>query len=556
MSTQTTGGPLVRYLGGESAHRSFFGGHGTGARSRGIIVGIVVAGGLVLTPMLGWPALAVTMLAVLVVLIATADTHNGSIVERRRRRSRWQARQRLGTDKFVPYDATRWTSLEEAATTGPRKARAEAARDRAAMRAMPDGADGMGWLQSAVNQPGIAWHSPAGEDPYLSVAFQVAGQIRGVESNTTLAAGGIGWGKFLASRAQSSSLVGRVQTLTRVLPPDTARHQAWAYTALDRVNPAPPEAVDSYAEVIQRAGQDAMVQRHYVVVSWPLSAAFMEAAGKYAPGRDGWRALMQREIAATARGLEGARLGGRTGDVKALTARQTAALMIHQQNPTHPADAVRGVNPAAPGLRSHDEYAAHVVDATNYETGHDVEWWHRTAAITADGLAVGGRTQLWVLDLLLGTELDFIRTISFHMRLVPAIHAKAAAGRDLTADESAAMADQSKGKRTNDETKMSASAAQRRVQDLAAGSHHHGVEWVGYVTVTARSRDELQKACRLLADTCATSLGIERLSWLDSYQAAASGTTWPIGRGLQPGRESMSQSFYTALAGNGDKEAL
>lgn len=553
MSTETTTGPLVRYLGGENSHRSFFGGRGH-SKARGIVVAVVVVGGLFLTPMIGWPALAIMLVAVALVLILTARTHNGSIIDRRRRRARWRARQRLGTDRYEPFDEDRWSYLEEAVTAGPRKERAEAMRTRNAMRAMPDGADGMGWLQSGSNMPGIAWHAPVGEDPYLSVAFDVAGQIRGIESSTTLATGGIEWGRFLADRAATTSLVGAVQPLTRVLPPDTARHEAWARSSVDP--DANPDAVASYEEVIRRAGQDAMIQRHYVVVSWPLTAAFMEAAAKFGEGRDGWRALMAREVDGVVRGLERARLGGGRKGVAPLTARQTVALMLHQQNPSHPVDAVRRVDPSAPGLRSHDEYAAHIVEATDYITGQEAEWWHRTAAITADGLSTGGRTQLWVLDLLLGTQLDFIRSVAFHLRLVPALHAKAAATRDLTADRSAAISAAQKGKDVDDETATAARAASQRVKDLGAGSHHHGVEWVGFVTVTARSRADLQIACRRLAETCSASLGIERLSWLDSYQAAGSGTTWPIGRGLTRGRDSMSATFYNVLAGRGDKEAL
>ncbi|MFE6229401.1 hypothetical protein [Cellulosimicrobium sp. NPDC057862] len=554
MSTSTTEKPTTRYLGGEAGHRSFFGGS-SGSRARGIVVGIVVAGGLILTPLVGWPALAGMLVAAMVTIVVTTNTHHGSILERRRKRSRWQARKRLGTDRFEPYDATRWAALDERATTAPRKERAQAIRDRAAMRAMPDGADGMGWLQSGTGLPGIAWHAPDGEDAYLSVCFAVAGQIRGIESNTTLVMGGAAWGRFLADRALSTSLVGAVQPMTRVLPPDTARHEAWARAVHDPTMPA--DAIASYAEVIRRSGQDAMIQRHYVVVSWPITPQFTEAARKYGEGRDGWRALMAREVETVAAGLRNARLGGgRRDGVTALTARQTVALMLHQQNPSHPIDAARRVDPAAPGLRSHDEYAAHVVEATDYVTGQEAEWWHRTVAITADGLSTGGRTQLWLLDLLLGTQLDCIRSVSFHMRLVPAMHAKAAARRDLTADQAAALSNAEKGKMANDEVSTSARAASQRVQDLSHGSPHHGIEWAGFITLTARSRSELQLACRRLAETCSASLGVERLTWLDSFQAAASGTTWPIGRGLRPTRDPMSARFYNSLAGAGDKEAL
>ena len=100
------------------------------------------------------------------------------------------------------------------------------------------------------------------------------------------------------------------------------------------------------------------------------------------------------------------------------------------------------------------------------------------------------------------------------------------------------------------------SAASRRQQDLVSGSQHHGAQWVGYITVSARNRDELARASRRLEETCSVSLGIERLDWLDSYQSAASGTTWPIGRGLAATRTSMSSHLYNRLAGRTEKESL
>ena len=53
-----------------------------------------------------------------------------------------------------------------------------------------------------------------------------------------------------------------------------------------------------------------------------------------------------------------------------------------------------------------------------------------------------------------------------------------------------------------------------------------------------------------------TGLGIERLDWLDSYQSAASGTTWPIARGLAPTPVSPGSRLMTRLAGKSEKDAL
>ena len=546
---------VVRYLGGETGHRSFFG--GTHSRTRVAMLAIFIAAGIVLTPLVGWPGLAVGAVGCAVTLAVTARTHRGSVVERRRKSRRWHARVHAGTHEFAPYSDEAWQQTREEVARarhgtlrGRRPAVARARRRLLALRAHPDGADGMGWLQHARGEPGIAWHAPAGEDNYLSVTFSVTGQLRGIESTAVMTRAAEGWGHFLAGRAPHSSLVGNVQTVTRVLPADNSMQEFWVFNSLD--DEAPADAVASYEEVLRLTGEDAMVQRHFVTVSWPLTPAFTDAASRFGDGRDGWRALMKNEIDATARGLADARLG----HVEALTARQTAALILHQQDPSRPIDYISDVDPASLGVASHDEFSAHVVHGTDPATGDPVEWWHRTAAITADAMVTAPRTQLWVLDLLIGNDLSFIRSVSFHIHLVPAAEAKIAARQDVVRDAAETLARREAGKISADDTEVAMSAANRRRNDLVSGSHHHGGAWVGYVTVSVRSRDELARASRQLEDTCSTSLGIERLDWLDSYQSAASGTTWPIGRGIGRSRRSVSTRLYARLAGKAERGAI
>ena len=196
------------------------------------------------------------------------------------------------------------------------------------------------------------------------------------------------------------------------------------------------------------------------------------------------------------------------------------------------------------------------IRCTDPATGDPVEWWHRTAAITADAMVTAPRTQLWVLDLLIGNDLSFIRSVSFHIHLVPAAEAKIAARQDVVRDAAETLARREAGKISADDTEVAMSAANRRRSDLVSGSHHHGAAWVGYVTISVRSRDELARASRQLEDTCSTSLGIERLDWLDSYQSAASGTTWPIGRGIGRSRRSVSTRLYARLAGKAERGAI
>jgi hypothetical protein len=553
--TDTQTQAVVRYLGGESGHRSFFG--GTHSRTRVILLAVFIVGGMILTPLLGWPGLAIAVAGIGLTLLATAKTYRGSIMDRHRKRARWVTRLRAGTHRFTPYDVGQWDQLEQAHVDAAhakgataRRVRGELARDLVAMRVHPDGADGMGWLRYGRGQAGIAWHAPVGEQPYLSVTFAVTGQLRGIESTAVMSRAAEGWGAFLSSRAVPSSLARDVQITTRVLPSDSAMQEFWVAGGLDPE--APEDAVHSYEEVLRLTGEDAMVQRHFVTVNWPLTPAFQEAATKYGPGRNGWRELMDQEIASTARGLIEAKMGR----IETLTARQTAAVILHQQNPSRPIDYVADVDPARPGIASHDEYSAHIVTTTDPIRGGAVQWWHRTAAIHAESLATASRTQLWLLDLLIGKDIQFIRTVSFHMHLIPAGEAKAAARQDLVRDAAEVISRRESGQIDTDDTEVQMSAARRRRQDLVAGSQHHGAAWIGYVTISVPNRDELARASRQLEETCSTGLGIERLDWLDSYQSAASGTTWPIGRGLRAGRSAFSARIYRQLAGHGDKEAI
>ncbi|MES1169282.1 MAG: hypothetical protein ABUL47_01195, partial [Leifsonia sp.] len=102
--TQTRG--VVRHLGGEAGHRSFFGGQHS--KGRVAALALAFASGIVLTPLIGWPGLLIGGATAGVTLLVTARTHRGSVLERRRRRRRWSARVQAGADAFVPYDEVVW----------------------------------------------------------------------------------------------------------------------------------------------------------------------------------------------------------------------------------------------------------------------------------------------------------------------------------------------------------------------------------------------------------------------------------------------------------------
>lgn len=546
--TQVSNEPLRSYLGGESGHRSFFGGQVS--KQRLWAVGLSIGIGLLLTLFWKFPGLVILVVATTASFVLTTKTHRGSILERRRKRRRWKSRVQAGTHVFRPYTQDAWDAATEAAqAASSRRQKWTTARELAALRTMPDAADGMGWLQKRSRRPGIAWHSPAGEAPYLSVVWSVSGMVRGIETNHTTNAGTMRFSRLLAQHAQPGSLIRNVQSVTRIVPADTALHEFWVRSQVDPDVPA--EAKESYEEVLALTSQDAMIQRHYVIASWPLGDDFYNTAAKYGPGRDGWRSLMADEIASFTRELRACQLG----DVSVLTARQVSAVLIHMQNPGHPIDYVAGVDPASFGVASRDEFSATVTDGTDID-GAPVEYWHRTARISAGNLSTGSRTPYWAIPLLVGTHLKMTRTLSFHHHLVSKIEAKAAATKDLVRDDARAMSDRESGRLADDATAVAANAAAQRLADFRPGTGHEGDYWVGYLTVTETSREQLARSCRDAENVCNSKAGIERLEWLDSYQAAASGTTWPIGRGIRTVPPSASARFYRKLAGRSTKDEL
>ncbi|GAA1628367.1 hypothetical protein [Georgenia ruanii] len=530
-------------LGGESGHRSFLGGSVPHSRLFALLAAAVA--GMVLTITLGTPGFAVGAALVIVTWLVTSPTVHGSLAERWVARRRWKERTRTGTVAYAPFDDARWHELG-----ARRRHRRAAAREAAALRERPDGAEGLGWLDKRPGRPGIAWHAPTGEEPYLSVAFEVSGQVRGIESEHAVEQSQVAWGAFLASLGSEDSLARAVQSLSRVLPPDSAGHEAWVVSQVDP--DAPEELLRSYDDLLHRMGRREMAQRHYVAVRWPLTGAFSRAAARYGPGRDGWRRLMDHEVDAITRGLRRARMGR----VRALTAHEAAAVIAHMQNPSRPVDQTHDVDPDALGLAGTDAYSAHVVDDVDPSTGEPVRWWHRTALVTAKAMATGERNSLWVTPLLSGMPERIVRTLSLQTWMVPAREAKATARLDATSDHSEILRRREAGRLLDDESEASLSAAQRRLEDLRPGTQHHGAEWLGHLTVSAPSREELAQAVRLVTATAERGLGIERLEWLDTYQAAASGCTWPIVRGMRPPAPTTAQRMMRSLSGHGAREAL
>lgn len=534
----------TRVLGGEGGRRSFFGGSHGKARTAGLIV-VAVAGAL-LTITLQSVGLVLTVLASAVVYLATMRTHRGSPLARWSRSRGWKERQRTGTDRFAPV-AARPAGLGEAA--GSRKQRTAAALAWNAYRDWPDGAEGMHWLQRGRGEPGVLWHTPTGEPAYLSVAFAVEGQIRGIQSDRFLDAAMTAVGDLLARYGSPSALPNRIQFLTRVVPVDSAYHEAWVWEQLDDEH-AVPELVASYDEVVRLVSRSGLMQRHYVVVRWPLTPTFLAAAARRGPAQAGWRALMRAEIASVRSHLVTAKLG----DVAPVSAAQLAAVLRHMQQPSWPIDQAADVDVDAPWLPSQDELSATITSGVGPDGEHE-QWWHRTALLPIESFETGPRTSLWVAPLLSRMPHPIVRTLSLQTEVVPAADARRAARTDVTTDLADLDAQREKGVLTSEELTAGLTAARARLDDLRPGSGHHGAGWAGHLTISTRSREALIDATAKITEA-AGNAGVSSLQWLDTQQAAAAACTWPIARGMRPVDQSTGSAVRGLLAGAGSKESI
>lgn len=547
----------TRNIGGEAGRRGFFG--GTSNKTRSIALAVVAVAGAFLTVYTQAPGLIATLAAAGLVWVLTLRTHRGSLLLRFAHSRRWRERQRLGTASFAPIAARAltWDDSEDPVkrTRGERRAHERAERR---WRECPDGVDGFYWLQREEGLPGIAWHVPTGEEAWLSVCFSVDGQVQGIASDAFLDDAMQAFGGVLNRFGNITTLPNRLQSLTRVLPVDSARHEAWVWEQLDPTiaedDKAMMNLVASYDEVVQLVRSFGLMQRHFVVIRWPITAAFLKAASRRGPAQQGWRVLMNAEIATVSAQLRRVRPGTTPMEVSTLSARHLAAVLRHQQNPSWPLDDLDDLDVDAPWLPSEDVLSANVVTSPGPD-GSEQQWWHRTAELPIDAFETGPRTSLWVAPLLSQLGAPIVRTLSLQVEVMPAAAARVAALSDLTADLADLNAQRRKGSIDDSELAARTIAARARLADLAVGSGYHGVGWAGHLTVSGRNREDLTDAVDTVT-AAAGDAGISRLHWLDGEQAAAAASTWPLARGMQPLSRSGAARLQDLLAGTGSKEAI
>lgn len=509
--TTTTG--RTSRLGGEIRRRGLLG----GSRSRigNAVMGVALAVALVFA--VGVSGVVGIGIAVVVFVGAWLLTRHNPVTGRSSGRElalglRWRWRQRRGETTVLPVHLA---SPVPAPRT--RAERAVVRRWAVSVRDEAPGMEGVQWLDPDGVGPAVLLHHPPGERPYVTVALEVDGQPPGLRNQRDYDRASAAYGRLLARLAREDGLIAGVQSLTHIVPLDSAAHERWA---ADHIDPDAPEVLrQSYAELVRMTAGVSEMVRHYLVLRMPLTARFALEAARCGEGAAGQAqlAVSQAEwVASLARGAD-------LRNPRLLTNHRLAALLRHMQNPDFPIDQTVDVD-ASTWLRAQQ--------ATRRATVVDDRWWHRVAAIPRSAVTAEPVGSRWIAPLLHGITTPVVRTISLSVMVQPAARARRRAREDLTVDVGERNEAARRGSIDDGTQAVQMSASAQRLADLQPGSGIHGAEWTGWVAVAATSMEEVMDASTTVADA-AGECGIGHLDWMDRRHDEALPTTWPVWRGME-----------------------
>jgi hypothetical protein len=321
------------------------------------------------------------------------------------------------------------------------------------------------------------------------------------------------WGAVLRDLANSEGFVSRIGLLERCVPSDPQAHSRYV-AEFDGVR-VPEQLKASYDELHDRVGAVSEQHRNYVVVRMSGDRALAKAAKLAGGGDEGLGAVMVREVEALAARLEDAGIKVLHG----LGPRRTAALLASLYAPDRSIDDTAGMTPRNAWPRS-------TRNAREHLQVNDGDWFHATAWVKTWPLVPVGVN--FLAPLLVQTP-GVIRTVAVTMDLIPTDVAMTTAMSDLTTDAANSAAAAKAGRTADPRDDRQLSQAELRAYDIAQGAG--GVRAVGYVTVSARTPEELEMAKRRIRTAGARSwLSLE---WCDKEHDRAFVNTLPLVRGLR-----------------------
>jgi hypothetical protein len=269
------------------------------------------------------------------------------------------------------------------------------------------------------------------------------------------------WGRAVASLARTGSPVRRLQVLERTLPHDEDELRRWLDSARDASFAAGHPLVQSYESLVDAAAD--VTQDHEVVIALQVDARRVR--------RGDIDGVLLRELRNFADQLDGAD----AGIVGALSAEDCGRLLRTGFDPFGGATAGLPLEPTA----TEPTWDLLRTDGVLHRS-YWVAQWPR--------LQVG---PAFLGPLLLTTTA--VRSLSVVVEPVPPDRSRRAVEVAITSDEADEQLRRERGFRTSARRRTQQAAALRREEELAEG--HEEVRFAGYVTVSGRDREELDRNC-------------------------------------------------------------
>lgn len=328
------------------------------------------------------------------------------------------------------------------------------------------------------------------------------------------------FGGLLAHVANGEGFVRRLQMIARTLPADPDAHVNDVARRGD--SRAPGWIVEAYDELLATVSTSSEQHRNYLVAAMPYTRELSAEALAYGGGDLGLGRVMAREMNDILARLADA-------DIKLRQPLGVAALasLIHSMyDPEHAIDAVSAMGPRDAWPAELDATSpAHLTSKTR-ESAVVEPWCHATAWIKEWPLTPVSVN--FLAPLLVHTP-DVIRTVAVTMDLEPTDVAIERMLGEKTNDQAETARSAGLGRVSDPRHEAHASRIDQRGGDLASGAA--GVNLVGYVTVSARSVEDLARDKRTIR--AAAGKSYLRLEWCDREHHRAFVNTLPFASGVR-----------------------
>lgn len=386
----------------------------------------------------------------------------------------------------------------------------------------PEGIVGMTWIPVTVRgQQAIVVLQP--EARCVTASLEIASPGLGGKEVGEQVVALERWGELLDAFGNTEEHpVKRIQVLARQLKSDPYAHQRFVAQRDESAATAsaPQWLKDSYDTLARAVSTSAEEHRYYITIHARFSRDLAADGASHGAGDEGVAAAMSAYLEELWARCEEADLSV----IAPLDEGRMTALIRNSYDPDH---AIWDT-----GLRQQHAFPRNVDvrDGAHVGTraaGSTSSWYHATAAVTHWPTTPVGPD--FLSPLLIGMP-DVIRTMAITQQLEPNDRAVERMLAEDTNNRAELLRDQQRGKNVDPRDMIAASATGSRGMALAS-SGAAGSAVVGYITISARSAEELDRTKRTTSSRARNAH--LRIEWLDLEHARAFATTLPLAGGIK-----------------------